>query len=75
MGFGVLIARLRWGAADSADGANSATGLGLMLSSVGLAMIPYALWHYFTTRRWNRHYHLSCHFVFLCRTKLKPSLN
>lgn len=53
MGFGVLIARLRWlvPAAPVHHGAFSAIALGLMLACIGLAMIPYALLHYFSTRR------------------------
>ncbi len=53
MGFGVLIARMNWvipSASARHDLAN-AVALGLFLSCIGLAMIPYALWHYFATRR------------------------
>ena len=53
MGFGVLLARLRWIIPHSSvqHGAISAMALGLLLSGVGLAMIPFALWQYFATRR------------------------
>ena len=53
MGFGVFIARLRWvfPAAPVHHGALSAIVLGLWLSCVGLAMIPFALWQYFAIRR------------------------
>jgi putative membrane protein len=53
MGFGVVIVRLRELAPQAAvvHGRLHAVQLGLMFALIGLAMMPFALWHYLQARR------------------------
>jgi putative membrane protein len=53
MGFGVVIVKLRYlvPQAPHAQGPLNALHLGLLFAVVGFAMVPFALWHFFATRR------------------------
>lgn len=53
MGFGVVMVKLRYlmPNAPASNGVLQVVQLGLLFAGVGLAMVPFALWHYFATRR------------------------
>ena len=53
MGFGIVIVRLREMSPQTAvvNGHLHAVHLGLLFALIGLAMMPFALWHYLRARR------------------------
>jgi len=53
MGFGIVMVKLRYLVpnAPATGGVLHVVQLGLLFAGVGLAMVPFALWHYFSTRR------------------------
>ena len=53
MGFGVVMVKLGYlmPGAGTSGSLMRVMQLGLLFAGVGLAMVPFALWHYFATRR------------------------